>query len=316
MAILNDLPGLKVEIVVNGQTLKEYDDDDEDPEEKPRTVTKYIEATSGASFEVRFTFTRLFSLSMYSFAMDIYLDGKFMDNMCIQKNDLFKGPIELTGVRSKKGEQWYLEKFCFSKLAIDDGDPRKIGQTVRDALSKVGEISARLRRIEYRGIAEAPTATKSDGLLQFGSVPEKALKGRALSHQAGLKLAKKMPAVQTINTFNIDPRNSPFATFNFRYRSSDALKALQIIPRSPTPVPLEDRPIEELTLEETRELLKRQRERDAAARKVKQEVKRERNDEGSRPFENDDELTLVEERPRKRFRTVIEDDGTERVDLT
>jgi hypothetical protein len=32
-----------------------------------------------------------------------------------------------------------------------------------------------------------------------------------------------------------------------------------IIPRSPSPIRLEDRPIDELTLEESRELLRRQR---------------------------------------------------------
>jgi hypothetical protein len=68
----------------------------------------------------------------------------------------------------------------------------------------------------------------------------------------------------------------PFAVFNFRYRSSGkcfchssapltliitaaALKSLHIIPRSPSPVPLEDRPEEDLTPAEMAELLKRYR---------------------------------------------------------
>jgi hypothetical protein len=68
----------------------------------------------------------------------------------------------------------------------------------------------------------------------------------------------------------------PIAVFDFRYRSKGilpplwsknpanisniaALQALCIIPRDPTPVPLEERDIDTLSLEETRELLKRQR---------------------------------------------------------
>jgi len=78
----------------------------------------------------------------------------------------------------------------------------------------------------------------------------------------------------------LDGKDRPFAVFNFKYRSrsattlriiarfeadschlptSEALQDLRIIPRTPTPVPLEDRPLEELTAEEMRELLRRQR---------------------------------------------------------
>jgi len=82
--------------------------------------------------------------------------------------------------------------------------------------------------------------------------------------------------VPTANTEYIDERGSPFATFNFRYLSTgktqimameaithtsriDALRALCIIARSPGPVSLEDRPLEELSPEEMRELLRLQR---------------------------------------------------------
>lgn len=49
----------------------------------------------------------------------------------------------------------------------------------------------------------------------------------------------------------------PFATFIFRYRSRDALKAEYIIPRTPSPVPLEERHVEDLTVEEAREHVSR-----------------------------------------------------------
>jgi hypothetical protein len=53
----------------------------------------------------------------------------------------------------------------------------------------------------------------------------------------------------------------------------DALKQMHIIPRSPSPLPLEDRLIEELTLEELRELTRRQKAEVEAARLC---VKKER----------------------------------------
>jgi hypothetical protein len=46
--------------------------------------------------------------------------------------------------------------------------------------------------------------------------------------------------------------------------SLDALKSLMVIPRSPSPVPLEDRDIATLTEAEMRELLQRQRVRSTA----------------------------------------------------
>lgn len=51
---------------------------------------------------------------------------------------------------------------------------------------------------------------------------------------------------------------------------------LAIIPREPSPVPIEHRPVEELSLTELQELVKRQRDQEAATEKVKQEERDER----------------------------------------
>ncbi|KAL9071156.1 MAG: hypothetical protein Q9157_005571 [Trypethelium eluteriae] len=58
---------------------------------------------------------------------------------------------------------------------------------------------------------------------------------------------------------------------------ADALKALMIIKRTPSPSTLEEMPLDELTLDQMRQLLGRQRARDGAAAGVK----RERSEEGS-----------------------------------
>lgn len=54
------------------------------------------------------------------------------------------------------------------------------------------------------------------------------------------------------NVRYIDPEDKPFAVFNFRYRPRSGLEALGLI------TALEDRPIESLSNEELRELVKRQ----------------------------------------------------------
>lgn len=80
---------------------------------------------------------------------------------------------------------------------------------------------------------------------------------------------------------------------------TDALQGLRVIPRSPSPVPLEERDVATLNLDELRELARRQQER-LAAREVKHEVKRERNTEDDDDANGEDGITIGEVRPVKR----------------
>jgi hypothetical protein len=72
MAIHNSCPGLNVQVIVGGQPLTEYID--QDVSQNPHSVTAYVEAVSGAQFEINSTFTVPFPLADVSCA--IYLDGK------------------------------------------------------------------------------------------------------------------------------------------------------------------------------------------------------------------------------------------------
>ena len=51
----------------------------------------------------------------------------------------------------------------------------------------------------------------------------------------------------------------PFFVKRFLYRTRNALQSEMIIPRSPSPQPLEERAEEDLTPEEMRELIRRQK---------------------------------------------------------
>lgn len=53
MAIADSLPGVKIEVIVDGSALKEYEEPDaEDNEDEQGTVTRYIEAESAKVFAV------------------------------------------------------------------------------------------------------------------------------------------------------------------------------------------------------------------------------------------------------------------------
>lgn len=84
--------------------------------------------------------------------------------------------------------------------------------------------------------------------------------------------------------------NEPIAEFKFRYRSLQDLKSEMIIPRSPSPAPIEERPDSELTREE---LLQRLEEARTANARIKAEgqrrIKRERDSGVGTPDDDDEE---------------------------
>lgn len=132
----------------------------------------------------------------------------------------------------------------------------------------------------------------------------------------------------------------PFAKYIFKYRSRDKwicclglatyyadvylgdLQSEHIIPRSPTPVPLEERDPEDLNPEEARELVRRLRARNAEKVKIKPEVKQEKRKHATIIEDDDDDddeedVTFTGEAPaHKRGRTGDRDSGVEMIDLS
>ncbi|RYN23517.1 hypothetical protein AA0113_g5236 [Alternaria arborescens] len=150
----------------------------------------------------------------------------------------------------------------------------------------------------------------------FGNIPEKALKGRALSHQTILRAPEVIPKTTQLTCRYMNNDRKPFITFKFKYRSKAALQSLLIIPRNPSPVPLEDRDGDILTLEESHELLRRHREREDAAPSVKRErFKRERSSTAVMEDQDDDNVSFVSAK-RRRLPITLNEDGIEIVDLT
>ncbi|OBW63611.1 MAG: Uncharacterized protein AUREO_063230 [Aureobasidium pullulans] len=96
-------------------------------------------------------------------------------------------------------------------------------------------------------------------------------------------------------------------------RSGD-LQNLCLIPRSPSPIPLEDRPEESLSREELIELLRRQKVRQEEQAAIKQELKRERTQDD----DSDDDLMIISSRRHaKSFKSSTNvDTGIETIDLT
>jgi hypothetical protein len=115
MAVLNSVPGLEVKIVVNGEPLQEYVDNED--ELAPNTVLKYVEATSGAEFTVQYTITSEFTYN-HDMSLRVYVDGvRAVSNVRRSTKDV-RGTCVFEERRSGGGEDLFLRKFAFSELTI------------------------------------------------------------------------------------------------------------------------------------------------------------------------------------------------------
>ncbi|KAJ8111165.1 hypothetical protein OPT61_g6169 [Boeremia exigua] len=339
MAVLPSRPGIKMSIVCDGAALQEYDDNDEEPQ--PNSVSKYIEAISGAEFAIRGELTPPWQPStvlLYYYLDQKQVSGRFLKQVNYRVPSwtaLEEGPITVVDGQS------FLHKYAFAALRVDD-TVTTIGSHVLKDIKGMGEITVKAHYVKkLQDVKPTNNSALSNNIKEIGGIPEKALKGNSLSHQTllvnmrvagyldqalianeSLRAGQPTGLVNTASFDYIDPKKQPFATYTFEYRSKDALKSLLVIPRSPSPVPLEERDVDTLTAEEMRELLRRQRERDAAAQTVKQErgIKRELPREWSNTFADDidgEEPSVVSARKRQAtYRTTVNEDGHEQIDLT
>jgi len=119
---------------------------------------------------------------------------------------------------------------------------------------------------------------------------------------------------------------------------SDALQSLYLVPRTPSPIPLEDRPVDELTPDEMRQLIIQQRvwqndhpqyagsrrtcadmiqERQVQTQKIKREVKRERSTEDDSDDSDDNFVVVKEGKRAKTLKSSIgAHTGVETIDLS
>jgi hypothetical protein len=115
MAIHSDYPGLNVQIIVNGQPLPEYVDNDEPS--SPKGSTQYVEAKSGSEFMVNASFSPPFPAADVSFK--IKLDGNTVKTSLRDKSTLLTANgHSFGGALSKSGDNWFEAKFCFAALDI------------------------------------------------------------------------------------------------------------------------------------------------------------------------------------------------------
>lgn len=83
MAIIDVLPGVEVTIVCDGEPIKEHTD--EDLEEEPRTVIRYVEAKSDQNFGVSIKVKQGTTFLGETLAFEIKVDGGFIVHPTVSK---------------------------------------------------------------------------------------------------------------------------------------------------------------------------------------------------------------------------------------
>ena len=182
MAIL-DL--FECQVLVDGVPLQEYDDDEENGQSAATNfVMKYIEATSGANFAVKFHVMPGYQFEDADlFVWEITIDGYVLERPGVDKENFIKSKnvgLSTTrfGSRYGSGSEWFLRKFQFSEIATgEELDPKKL-EELKLKCDQLGSIKVEVRRYQKISMGDEGRTDKSKTL---GPVPEKALKGRALT---------------------------------------------------------------------------------------------------------------------------------------
>lgn len=216
-------------------------------------------------------------------------------------------------------------------------------------LSKLGEVTVWVTRARRTGTGRPrDDSSRAAQPTIGGSVSEKALKGRSISSRVTMKDAGFCP-VRATAVMDYPYGTQPHAYFTFKYRSRSKcshqcppchlapndmyhadmvagdLQIEGIVPRSPSPEPLDDLDLENMTREQAIEALRQQRTQGGPSSRVKSELKRERGATQVIDLSDDDDdddddeggVSITSAGPvKKRQRTSAHDSGIDTIDLT
>ncbi|THX82003.1 hypothetical protein D6D04_03752 [Aureobasidium pullulans] len=316
MAILDSLPGIEITVVVDGEDLHEYQDTDMEDEEN--TVTKYVEAVTDANFAIKIKGSRELEYKGEYLSLKVLVDGLCIEKPLIGRERTRKGSYTrlVEGLNVRAG---YMRKLRFNTLETVTEHGFGLPEDL-ERVKNMGKIEVRLTHENKVKRAEAVYNKVVDN---EGIISEKAIKGQAMTHSLSFDQESRIAlAAGMVECKPVEGVPDPVATFFFYYKSKSkswseyaigldlpvlaSLKDLMIIPRTPSPVPLEDRPEEELNPEEMAELVRLLKAKVAVTSQVKKEVKRELEDD-------DDNDSRVRKRARPSVSAInfeINDDDT------
>ncbi|KAG9857874.1 hypothetical protein KCU98_g705, partial [Aureobasidium melanogenum] len=269
MAILENYDGVQATIVVDGKDLPEYQEPD--TKDETHTVTRYVEAIDDANFSIKILIAPGTEFRASCLGVQSLVDGKWVGTQAVRSGDVREEPyiMDHRGITLENGNIRLLRFNRVNHITADDSSQAED----LERNEHVGKIEVEIFDLDLTERRSHLHQKPSDN---HNSVSEKAVKGQAVSHRCSLgPEIDDLGAAEAWDYRLARPGAAPASRYVFYYRSRAALKDLMIIPRTPSPVPLEDRPEEDLGAEEKTELIRSLKAKLANTVPTKKEVKRE-----------------------------------------
>ena len=178
MAILKPF---ECKVEVDGVALEEFEDEETGEADTRTSMTKYIEAASGVNFSLKLVIQPGWTMKADYIGWLVVMDGKNYGGGIIKSKDYHDNRScisVLHGVTSGSGDDWSERKFRFADITIGDKPADLTPEEVKQKYEGLGSISIdiwRKKLLEEK--YDLPEITHAS----LGVVPEKALKGQAMS---------------------------------------------------------------------------------------------------------------------------------------
>lgn len=99
--------GLTVEVISEGKSLQLYDDPDEEPAHDPRTHQRYVEAVTGATFEIRVSLQKEFKLGSLTAKDGVNVDVFYDDQSLSWCQDFAVNDLRYDWSRGRRSERTF-----------------------------------------------------------------------------------------------------------------------------------------------------------------------------------------------------------------
>lgn len=197
MAIIPDVPYVSVDIVVDGRALSEYLDEDDHESLSSNSTIKYVECVSGSKFGIRVDLNGMEPWDLdggNAVLVYYYLDGNWVDSTvirfpltlsrCFALLDTGRAELGSSGISSSRtsrhvrSPRYGIDQALTSFLAEN-----VISKPSKRDLKHLGTITAKLYHVQILETGKEVYHDTEKLNIGHENVPEKHLKGQAMSHQ-------------------------------------------------------------------------------------------------------------------------------------
>ncbi|KAK2018791.1 hypothetical protein LZ32DRAFT_599062 [Colletotrichum eremochloae] len=340
MAIIHSLPAIDVSVRLDNSfgNAAEYPDPNPYRRERylgghERCSRNYIQSQDGSEFCIHLRVIDERSIDPwiygdYGLIFFLYIDGIFMGKRFCQSKDFRRGQWRFTFYSrtypNAERSSLVRSRFKFQSIvAVDDqptdGDYRRardIGTI--EVKVKLGKVSPMLDRRQRRNLERDFREPEVDHF----QIPEEALKGRPIYHGTSFTAPESLPGGPPRNKALKTSTGGLLATYHFKYRSEEALKIEEIIPRTPSPEPVPLR--RSVRFEESGTVPRFEDLRDDEVERLARERLRQLRDEilqtpslKKRTYDDYCDLTQnCDDEPARPYKTIRLESGQEAIDLT